>query len=194
MRMRDIVLGSLGFVLFWISDFNSIWWKKRWLQGCFTVGCLLLAASTVDMVIRGWPERAGAATALCLTAAAVFLCILIYTLFFAIPFQESYGRQDGGRRVCKRGVYALCRHPGVLWLAGFYLFLWLALGGVIPLAAFAVFSLLDVVYVVIQDRIIFPALFDDYGEYREQVPFLWPDKTSVLECKRTWRRGHKDEI
>ena len=96
--------------------------------------------------------------------------------------------------MCKSGVYALCRHPGVLWLAGFYLFLWLALGGVVPLAAFVVFGLLDVIYVVIQDRIIFPALFDDYGEYQEQVPFLRPDKMSLLECRRTWKRGQRDEI
>lgn len=187
------MLGSLGFVLFWISDFNSIRWKKRWLQGCFTAGCLLLAAATVDMVIHGWPGL-GARAALCFTAAAAFLCMLMYTLFFAIPFQESYGRQEGGRRVCKSGIYALCRHPGVLWLAGFYLFIWLALGGIVPLAAFVAFSLLDVIYVVIQDRIIFPILFEDYGEYQEQVPFLWPDKTSYLKCRRTWREGHKDEI
>lgn len=188
------MLGSLGFVLFWISDFNSIWWKKGWLQGCFPVGCLLVAASTLDMAVRSWPDRAGAGTAFFLAAAAVFLCMLIYTLFFAVPFQESYGKQEGGRKVCKSGVYALCRHPGVLWLAGFYLCLWLALRGPVPLAAFVVFGLLDVIYVVIQDRIIFPALFDDYGEYQEQVPFLRPDKMSLLECRRTWKRGQRDEI
>ena len=39
---------------------------------------------------------------------------LIYTLFFALPFDETYAKQNNGRYVCDRGVYALCRHPGIL--------------------------------------------------------------------------------
>lgn len=185
--MRDIVLGSLGFLLFFLSDFNGVIWKKRWLQGCFPAGCLLLAAATVDLLIRQRRPGMGAAGYASLAVSALFLVALVYTLFFAIPFGESYGSQQGGRRVSKNGLYALCRHPGVLWLSGGYLFLWLAFGGKVLFFAFVVFSLLDIGYVVLQDRVIFPKMFDDYGEYRMQVPFLLPTLKSIAKCLRTWK-------
>lgn len=185
--MRDIVLGSLGFFLFFLSDFNGVIWKKRWLQGCFPAGCLLLAAATADMLFGRRRPGLGAVGYLSLAAAALFLFMLIYTLFFAIPLGESYKSQQGGRRVIKSGVYALCRHPGVLWLMGGYLFLWLAFGETVLFVAFVVFSLLDIGYIVLQDWVIFPQMFEDYEEYRRQVPFLLPTLDSIAKCLRTWK-------
>ena len=83
-----------------------------------------------------------------LILAILFLGLLIYTLFFALPFEETYIEQDAHKTYDKK-MYALCRHPGVLWFAGFYFCLWLSLGTK-PLLAMAVwFSFLNFCYIVL---------------------------------------------
>ena len=54
----------------------------------------------------------------------LFLCLLIYTLFFALPFEETYCEENKLRAAYTEGMYGLCRHPGVLWFAGAYLCMW----------------------------------------------------------------------
>ena len=50
-------------------------------------------------------------SAVFLTAAILFLGLLIYTLFFALPFDETYVKENHERLAYTEGVYALCRHP-----------------------------------------------------------------------------------
>ena len=101
----------------------------------FLLGFVFLAFSTIR--IAGL--QAAACTSWTLHAVAFlgcalcFLLLLIYALFFALPFQETYVVQNVGNKVCAQGMYALCRHPGVLWFTGFYLsfhygLLWAAFG------------------------------------------------------------------
>ena len=107
--------------------------------------------------------------------ALCFLLLLCYTLFFALPFEETYVRESRGRRVCRTGMYALCRHPGVLWYAGFYFSLYAALGGT-PLLVLAVTgTVLDLLYAVFQDVWTFPKTFCDYEEYRRAVSYTHLD-------------------
>ena len=56
--------------------------------------------------------------------AMCFLALLIYTLFFALPFEETYCEENRLRAAYTEGVYGLCRHPGVLWFAGAYFCMW----------------------------------------------------------------------
>ena len=80
--------------------------------------------------------------------------------------------------VC-RGVYALCRHPGVLWLGGVYGFLALAWPSRQWLLAFFLFTAGDMFYVLYQDRWIFPHTIHRYGEYQKETPFLIPTVSSI---------------
>lgn len=119
--------------------------------------------------------------------AFLFLVLLVYTLFFALPFHDTYLHGTTAPSLCRSGVYALCRHPGVLWLSGFYLCLYAALGTRMLLAAFVVFTLFDIAYVVFQDRWSFPKQFPEYDDYRQSTPFLLPNVRSIRQCVRTWR-------
>jgi protein-S-isoprenylcysteine O-methyltransferase Ste14 len=118
---------------------------------------------------------------------ALFFLLLIYTLFFALPFEETYVTQNG----CKtydRGMYALCRHPGVLWFTGCYLFLWMTFGGKELLLLAMINCLLNFLYVVLQDGVTFPRVFTDYNIYKQRVPFLIPTVKSIQMCIRTWKK------
>ncbi len=98
--------------------------------------------------------------------------------FFALPFQETYASDKTPSVLCDTGLYAMCRHPGVLWFAGLYLFLFL----LFPSRELAVFSLVSCVcnfiYVLFQDVWSFPRTFSGYRAYRAEVPFLFPSRRS----------------
>ena len=178
-----IWLGLGAFALFFISDYND--WKKGLgaLRLCFPLGALLLAAGTVlamgegTPLVRGWPRAA------LLILGAVFFALLIYTLFFALPVEASYASPGEKRPACTTGVYALCRHPGVLWFAGLYGCLALAAG--LPLWEAAVLSALNVGLVAFEDRCVFPARLEGYGAYQASTPFLVPNRASIRACRKT---------
>ena len=116
-----------------------------------------------------------------------FLYLLIYTLFFALPFDETYVKESRYRKAYTEGVYALCRHPGVLWFAGMYLFaalLWKSLEGLI---FFVVMVILNIFYVIFQDYYSFPKTFSNYREYQRSTPFLIPNRKSIQQCRNSKR-------
>ena len=65
-------------------------------------------------------ENIKGSSILLLGIATIFFVLLIYTLFFALPFDKTYQNESEKRMAYTEGVYALCRHPGVLWFIGFY--------------------------------------------------------------------------
>ncbi|MCI2056316.1 MAG: hypothetical protein LKJ86_04125 [Oscillibacter sp.] len=173
-----LLLGSLAFGLFFLNDWNDWKWHFPPLRCCFAAGTAALIAGTVLLTPRPveWTALHGIALAL----AAVFALALVYTLFFALSAKDAYVRQEERRDVCTIGVYALCRHPGVLWFAGLYLCLWGSVG--VPLTAGALFTALDVLLVWFEDQKVFPARLAGYETYRRTTPFLIPSASSIRQA------------
>lgn len=130
-----LLLGAASFFAFALSDFFGVLRPRRGAPAFFALGGVLLAASTLWLVLRRgtgalfgrlWPLRW-----LSLALAAAGLALLVHTLFFALPAGGSgvAPPPDGKLPLVDTGVFALCRHPGVLWLGLGYLGLWGALGG-----------------------------------------------------------------
>ena len=59
-----------------------------------------------------------------------------------------------------------------------------AAGGAL-LAAFALYTALDALYVLWQDRVIFPVSIEHYAAYRRSTPFLLPTAASLRRCLAT---------
>ena len=111
---------------------------------------------------------------------------LIYTLFFALKFDDAYKNTENKQPCVKTGVYALCRHPGVHMMILMYLCLYLAFQNETMLFMLIGFNLLNIGYVILQDIIIFPKQFVDYDKYKKIVPFLVPTIKSIRSCIRTF--------
>ena len=79
-------------------------------------------------------------------------------------------------------MYALCRHPGVLWFAGVYGCLWLAAG--LPLWEAALLCGVNVGLVLFEDRCVFPALLEGYEAYQAATPFLLPGRRRGRGCRK----------
>lgn len=195
--MIALLLGITGFILCFLYDINSFTLRSRVLHSTFGIGTALIAVATVLDLRTAWKADAfsGFPDLLLLLLGAACFAALIYCLFFALPFHETYAEQTGGRCVYDRGVYALCRHPGILCFFGMFLFAGIAaLPGPLLMHG-CVFSLLNLVYALFQDRITFPKTFFDYHTYRKRVPFLIPTRDSTRLARDTWPRagGKEDE-
>ena len=167
--------GIAAIVLFVLFDLNKIRWQKQILNLLFPLGGMLLAGSTVVCILASdlsdfvWHIGTVLGLAFCAASAAA----MVYALFFALPFQDTY-TQSHDVPVISTGLYGLCRHPAFWPMLALYAGLWLTFGGFWLLAATIVYPLCNLFYIYIQDRRIFPQYIRGYGEYRKQVPFLIP--------------------
>ena len=191
--LLSVVMGTVGFIMFFLYDINSFTIKKRFVGSFFFIGCgVLVCASAVEIysaceigafVLPG--DLFG------LIGAIVSLGCLVYCLFFALPFDKTYVEQKNGRGVYDRGVYALCRHPGVLCFFAFFLFLGIA-AKPYPLWQYGMYlSVLNYLYVLFQDAVTFPKTFHNYAEYRKYTPFIIPTKKSICRSIRTMKRENR---
>ena len=194
------IMGIAAFVLYFLYDVNSVLWKNKILNTFFFAGTgiLLIAAVGVftEAAAGGFAAAADFPGYVRITAAvflAVFLILLVYTLFFAVPFQKTYmtntgiGNGQNKRRVCKMGMYALCRHPGVLWFTGIFMCLWIEFPGGQTGIFSAEVCIMNVAYVVFQDKWTFTKVFCDYDTYKKEVPFLIPTVSSTMNCLKTMK-------
>jgi len=101
----------------------------------------------------------------------VFLALEIYTVFFAV--------KAGSDRVRDTGVYALCRHSGMFWYIGLCFSMSFSLN--LPLLTAGVYSLLNLIYIAIQDIVVFPRKIKGYVEYKKRIPFF-PTYKSFVAC------------
>ena len=182
--MWSIILGTTGFVLYFIYDINSILFRNTILQKFFAWGSVLVVLSAAVEVVSAWGQSHSTMGAkIGFGAGALFfLILLIYTLFFALPFEETYREENRLRAAYTEGVYSLCRHPGVLWFAGAYLCMWGMVGGWQPGIYFLLMILWNVLYIVFQDLWTFPRTFFNYGDYKRNTPFLIPTGKSIRAC------------
>lgn len=185
--MLGIALGAASFfVVFWVDavslhnlrHIKPILWISA--TALFAAGLVLSARDPSPIVFPAGLSAAGWAL------GGVFCLLLVYSLFIEIPFVSAYVREGAPPAVVCRGTYALCRHPGVLWLAGFLASLFMATGSHALLIAFPLWVGLDGLWVALQEKLYFVRLFGAaYVSYQRTVPMLVPTPRSIRECLRT---------
>ena len=161
--MVFLICGGAAFALFIVYDINGAGMNLSLIKPFFCRGMRPDAGSDSgdNRPVAALRLRADADFEI---AAVAIAALLIYTLFFALPFRSAY--VDGRPALCTTGMYALCRHPGILWLGFAYASLFFALPCALTAAGAALFTALDVAYAVFQDMYTFPRIFKGYGEYR----------------------------
>ena len=179
--MISLCLGTAGFFLYLLYDINSFKWQHSLPRSFFMLGTLLVGAATLLDLHTAIMMHAfsGIADVLLLIGGILCFAALIYCLFFALPFKATYTEQTNDRRVYDGGVYALCRHPGILCFFGMYLLLGAAALPSDLLMHGMAFSLMNLAYAWFQDRITFPRTFCDYEAYQKKIPFLIPTGESI---------------
>ncbi|MDO4486587.1 MAG: hypothetical protein Q4C46_08370 [Bacillota bacterium] len=193
------ITGAAAYCMYILYDINSVLWRNRLLHLGFMAGTVMLAAVTAAMavdsidgirMIESVSFGMNISTYIFILLELLFLGLLVYTLFFALPFKETYSDcedNDEKPEVCRKGMYALCRHPGVLWLTGAYVCLAVEFSTAEVIINSSLFVALDVLYVIFQDKWTFVRTFADYEEYKRETPFLIPCAGSIRKCLQTMK-------
>ncbi len=100
------------------------------------------------------------------------LVLLVYSVFIEIPLMTRHQESLGNSPLYRKGTYAISRHPGFLWLTAIHVILGLLFWerGVIMLLA--LMTCCNLVLIIFEDRVIFPRIFPQYAEYRNEVAFF----------------------
>ncbi|MGI6028440.1 MAG: hypothetical protein ACOX81_03395 [Candidatus Heteroscillospira sp.] len=183
--MLYVLLACLSFGPLYLFDALKLRGGGRygWL---FLLGCAGILAGTVGAFFTGAPRfiLPGVLPVICGAMTLVFAGMLLWALFFSLPFERTYVEGISGT-VVNTGLYALCRHPGVLFFAGMYICAWLVSGRDAMLICSLCLILCDLLHVWIQDRYYFPKTLAGYGAYCLETPFLIPNTASVRRCFAT---------
>ncbi len=188
----SILLGALSLVIAFIFDWAS-WLRLPRIKPLLGVGVCItffgaLAWTLADSQRLPWPRW------LTLAGWPLFIlsgALLIWSLFIEIPFVATYARQGVGNTLVKTGTYALVRHPGVIWYALWLLALALISRGRLMLAAAVIWSVLNALYVWLQEVFLFSKMFPGYPAYQKETPMLVPTRQSAARCLQTiGRRPH----
>jgi len=119
--------------------------------------------------------------------------LMYLSLIREIHPREAYFSESHGNQLVKTGTYALVRHPGVLWFTLFLLALLLISRSQILLLAAPIWIAMDILYILIQDRLYFPRMFPGYEQYRKETPLLIPTKKSLGRFLTTMFRKDKQQ-
>jgi len=182
-----LLLGCLAFAVVFIFDINKMKQIHPILNFSFLLAFVLQVWATVGILLYGGGDFClpGYLPRLFMGLAILFLGLMAYALFVALPFSKTYMGIKSGNQVVDTGMYALCRHPGVIWFFFLYLSLWLASGTMLMLWATILWTTLDILHVYIQDRWQFPLLLRGYDVYIRKVPFLIPTRDSIKNSLRS---------
>ena len=169
------LIGVLGaFSLMFLSDLLKLKARKAAGNILFLTGALLLAGSLAYAPFSSaWFPVALPLRLVFLLLAVLFAALELHTLFIALPARQTYLTNEQTPLV-DSGIYALCRHPGALWLPAFLLHFSLGIGSLGLVIAGMLASMLNLLYVWFQDSAVFPRTIPGYAEYRLRIPFLLP--------------------
>jgi protein-S-isoprenylcysteine O-methyltransferase Ste14 len=171
-------LGCLAFAPFFLSDFNDLKLHSKLLIGSFPLGAIALAAAILMQTKSAAAPVLGILGRIAIWAVfASSVVLLARSLFFSFPAAEAYGNPGNKRGVRSSGLYAICRHPGVIFLSISLFCLSLVAG--FPLYAAIVYSLFDIALVAFEDKYVFPRVLSGYEKYKNTTPFLIPTPGSI---------------
>lgn len=186
MRFLLTILIIVAYIIYMVYEWCNVQLPDaRSKEKLFTIATGLLVVATIAFISMSYKHTYGFRSVLCFIVAAFGLFGMVVSLFFTLP-KGTYAEPGKRRRTYKRKMYALCRHPGVLFYCIFYLFLWLAMPSPKGLIECVVFILGDVAYMLVQDLWSFPKIFYDYDQYKKQTPMFIPNGRSIRRCIKTY--------
>jgi len=188
--MLFILSGAVGFLLMLGSDLLGIK-KYNVAQSLLAFfGTLIIVCSSILILIEGKTYQMDLGLRILFGAIGlIFLFFLVYSVFIEVKKNRRRNNQ-----LVTSGTYALSRHPGVLWLFFYYVFGSLFFANVDILIAGIVWSLINVIYVVIQEKVIFTRIFSNYENYKEETPMLLPTMSSIKKCLVTLDGGDNEKL
>lgn len=187
MPVYYIISTVCGFLTGWVFDLPRVARSGRLRaamgfvhMALLTVGFIGLASSPSRLeVVPSWISKPA------WVSTVTFLLLFIYTVFIEISVR-SWFLGVGKNQLVTSGSYAMCRHPGTIWVIGMMVSLTLATRSVWLFLTLPLWITLDLLWVWIQERFCFPRLFAGYDRYKLEVPAFLPNRQSLKRAIATF--------
>lgn len=184
--MQYILLGCLAIAFMGVFDWAMMQGHTQirpfsflFAVVSFSIGLNGVVSTPRESVFSAW------LTALGWIGLVLFALLLIYSIFIEIPLKSTYLQSATVQPLVSSGTYALVRHPGLLWFAGFAVSLWVVHPARIALLAGVTWMAANILLIVLEDHYFFPRTIPGYSQYKENTPFIWPNRASLLRCLST---------
>lgn len=185
--MNIILIGVLGFVLFFLSDLFAVLKKKVIGYILVFLGTFAIAGSSVYILwtSKGYQTMYGMKFIMG-PLTVIFFLLLIYSVLVEVNQTKT------DNTLVTTGTYALSRHPGVLWFLLYYISGSVLFGSTEILLAGLVWSAVNIIYVILQEKLIFIKIFKGYDDYKKLTPMLLPTTKSIKRFIETTNGGHNE--
>lgn len=97
----------------------------------------------------------------------VFGALLAYSVLIEIPRSPNKAGT-----LYRGGTYSFSRHPGFIWYTVVNILIAVYFWDIGVALVCAGFIACNLVLIAIEDSVLFPRMFPDYGEYRKETPFF----------------------
>jgi len=178
--MTYILIGCLAFIIGHTCDIVAVkripWVKPAvWIIGIilYAYSLVMLSIQSDTLSLPSWTVWPG--LILLLISASFFT----YSLFVNLPFRKTYIATGFSEKLVRNRMYSLMRHPGVIFFCLFLISLVLISRSYLMLLATPIYIFLDIVLVVIQDKVFFVKMFDEYSDYQKATPMFLPNRQSI---------------
>lgn len=188
--MEYIFTGSIAFILFFLFDYYKLKNFNSARNAASITGLILFLYSLV-MTGSSSPKLHFPVLVHLISVflLAVSIVLLIYSLFLELPFRATYNQGNENNSLVVTGTYALCRHPGVLWLFLSLIFTFFITGAIQVAAAAIIWTSINSLYVFLQEKLFFCRMFPGYKEYQRRTPMLIPNSQSMKKCIESFSIG-----
>lgn len=184
-----VILGVIGFGILFLSDLSGLH-KKSTLQKLFAItGTLIIFSSSIHILY--YTSRFTSNIPVLIlsgTLTITFLILLIYSVVYEVGVKNKEGK------LVTTGTYAICRHPGVIWFLLYYVFGSIVFGSTEILVAGIIWSVANIIYVILQEKLVFNKIFDGYENYVKITPMLLPNRNSIKRFNNTLNGGHNERF
>ncbi len=174
--------GGLGFLFLILYDLSQLQPGKflTRLTSCIGYGSLILAVF-LEIFLYWQAISPISSMILKMGAVAASAGLLGYSVFIETSAGVVTGAAAGlsaeqkiERTAISKGTYGLVRHPGFWWFLLLQIsIIWLT-GHKDTIIIAAVLVSMNFFLILMEDRWIFPLIFSNYDEYKQQVPMVLP--------------------
>ena len=176
--MEYIFLGILGFGFFLGFDICSFLQRNKCKYVFGIIGLAFLLIPTTLIISQNTTVIFEESLSFfAYIVSLIFFALLIYSVFVEVG-KNNY-EFSAKPKLVTDGTYSLVRHPGVIWFLFTYLFASIAFESWILFYASISWTVVNILYTIIQEKLILYKVFQEYKDYIRSTPMFIPNITSI---------------
>jgi protein-S-isoprenylcysteine O-methyltransferase Ste14 len=164
--IKLFLLGLSGYLFVGLYDVSIITGRGHW-KHIFSVGFVLTGIPYIYLLLTVDSPHQLPITLLLLILIGLFFVALIYSVFIELMLFAP-----GRHTVYRGGTYSFSRHPGFIWYTVINILVALYVQSAPVTVLCVVFVVCNLALIIIEDRHLFPRMFVDYDQYKQQTPCI----------------------